>query len=607
MGLFFSALKLSPVFFILCVFLTTLNHCSAGHNCRGKTLVPEDSHCPLWFYNETSNHRCSFCKCKDSPVIEKSSYSLLQLGYCMTSDDENINIVPCPYDIAKDRENHLVHYYQSINFSGVTFGEVNNFTCSQLHRTGQYCSQCTNENYGPSVFTLDMACYPCHDTLYSGWFLYFLFELVPLTVFLIIIMFLQVSPTKANMKAFVFHSQLTTSILSLGSESIYSHACNGAEYYIRLIKTCYGFWNLDFFRSALPSFCVDTNLNNLEVMALQYVSVIYPAMLTLSAWLFIELHERGFKPIVLIWRPFKRCLSHFPVTNDPKRTIISFLATLIILSYTKVVFVFANVFKKVTVHEFCKESNPTSVLYLQPDVKYFDQDHAPVAVLSLIMLTLFVVAPTLLLLLYQITFFQDKLNLISVRSNNVQMFVEAFCDCFNDGSKENRDHRLFSTFYLFLRIIMLLIFTKLDSMVKAHVIMAVFHGLAIGILCFFRPYKQNCYTYLDIAFFISFGVASLFSVVATNNHTAPWTYFLFSVIYAIMGLPLLYATIRVLVVLVKWAKATDIRSICHWRRRGYFEIEEYGDESISVDSDREHAHHIENGRRSGQNDSFQSE
>ena len=37
-----------------------------------------------------------------------------------------------------------------------------------------------------------------------------------------------------------------------------------------------------------------------------------------------------------IERPFRRSLSHFSVTNDPKHTIMSSLATLVTLSYTKV-------------------------------------------------------------------------------------------------------------------------------------------------------------------------------------------------------------------------------------------------------------------------------
>ena len=40
----------------------------------------------------------------------------------------------------------------------------------------------------------------------------------------------------------------------------------------KVILTCYGFWNLDFFRYLIPPFCVSQDLKNIHVLALQYVS-----------------------------------------------------------------------------------------------------------------------------------------------------------------------------------------------------------------------------------------------------------------------------------------------------------------------------------------------
>lgn len=524
----------------------------------------------------------------------------MELGYCMTYDQDNnmTLLISCPYDVAQSHTEFLVHA-QSLLLN-TTLDLLNNFTCDQFHRHGMHCATC-DDNFGQSLFTMDLGCYSCTKA-YSGWPLYLFFELLPMTLFLILILLLRLTPTKPSIKSFVMFSQLVILCLSLNSEPPYKHVFkNNASILVRIIKACYGFWNLDFFRSLIPPFCVDENLNNLEVLSFHYISIVYPSVLTVIAWIIVDLHERGCRLVVRMWKPFRSYLSHYSVTGNPKRTIVTFFATVTLLSYTKVIYISANLLNVVTAYTVCGRNNIKNRMFLQPDIEYFSPQHAPFLILALTMLFIFVVMPLLILLLYPIGCIQDRLKSFCVRHTNIEMFVEVFQECYSDGSDGTNDRRLFSTVYLFHRILVVLVLVKSASSITGYIITAILHGIVVGLLFAFKPYKKDAYNYLDISFFLIFAVAFLFAAFVTHN--SQYSDAIFAGIFVGIIVPFHYAFFRVLVILIKWLKLMDMKNL---RRRGYVEISEYGIEqsaSISVAEQNRN----EQRRRTGGKDTLQRE
>lgn len=552
------------------------------------TTVREDGECYPGFFCRSDNG-CGNFGDSHGDIIRKSkddkNLSSLLLGYCMTyvGETNSSYIIACPYDIAK-RHSQLVRR-QTIDMD-VTLDGLNTFTCGQFNRTKKHCARC-QENTGQSIFTLDLSCYSC-ECRYSGWSIYFLFEFIPLTAFIFLLLLFQLSPTKPNIKSFVLFSQLT--MVSLSLQPTYNHLYNGkTSILVKIIKTCYGFWNLDFFRSVIPPFCVHDDLNNFEVLSFHYISIIYPTILTVVAWIIVDLHERGCKLVVRMWGPFRRYLSRYPTTGDPKRTIVSFFAGIVVLSYTKVIYISANLLNVVNEYTVCNK-NSEKWSFLQPDIKYFSPKHAPFAVLALLMMFFFVVLPLLLLLLYPIGCFQTKLKSFCVRHSNIQIFVESFHGCYFDGSNGGKDRRMFSTVYLFHRLVVVLILVKSVGNIAGYILTASAHGLIVGLLFAFRPYKQEAYTYLDILFFTISAMICLFTGVSIHNNSNPKILEItFTGIFIAMLVPLLYASIRVLIILVRWMKLIDVKSYIQQRRRGYVEISDYGsDLSTSTNETERH-------------------
>ena len=57
-------------------------------------------------------------------------------------------------------------------------------------------------------------------------------------------------------------------------------------------------WNLDFFRTLLPGVCL--HLTTLEVLALDYLIAVCPMLLMVIAYVLVELHGYGFRPVLFI-------------------------------------------------------------------------------------------------------------------------------------------------------------------------------------------------------------------------------------------------------------------------------------------------------------------
>ena len=66
--------------------------------------------------------------------------------------------------------------------------------------------------------------------------------------------------------------------------------------------SAYAIWNLDFFRALMPDICLQ--LTTLQVLALAYLIAVYPMLLMVIAYTLVELHGYGFRPVLLVWRPF---------------------------------------------------------------------------------------------------------------------------------------------------------------------------------------------------------------------------------------------------------------------------------------------------------------
>ena len=194
---------------------------------------------------------------------------------------------------------------------------------------------------------------------------------------------------------------------------------------VALIMSLCGFWNLDFFRTLYPPFCLHPNMNILQVLALDYTIAAYPLLLIVITFCLVELHDRNCTIVVFLWKPFRRCFIHFHRQWDIRTSLIEAFASFLLLSYVKFLGISLNFLLPVYLYNvYGEEMEP--YLYYDGTVEYFGKQHLPYAILAIAVLIIFIILPLLLLCLYPCQCFQKILNFYGLRCQALHTFMDAF-------------------------------------------------------------------------------------------------------------------------------------------------------------------------------------
>ena len=241
-----------------------------------------------------------------------------------------------------------------------------------------------------------------------------------ITIFFLIVIFLHISATSESMNAFVFFCQIIVANVSYGSPMYEATLGHVSVVLVKILMTVYGFWNLDFFRQMLPPFCVSANMNNLDSLALQYIAAFYPLCLISITFFCIELHGRNFRPVVCCWAPIHWCYARCRRIWNPQSSIVHVFATFLLLSHSKLILISTNLINFITISNITQLKNTTvafnltrdlkTFLYSEPSIESFSTAHLPYAIPAVIVLSTFVLAPPLILILYPTKLFQKCLG-----------------------------------------------------------------------------------------------------------------------------------------------------------------------------------------------------
>ena len=133
--------------------------------------------------NFSSDPKCVCGKWGSESLVqcdEKTLDAFLPIWGCMTYDNDSAELLigKCFYTLFR----HDLHRFTLQLPSNVTY--LNEFVCGPFGREGRLCGQC-KPGLGTSLYAKDLRCVNCTDTLFPGWAIYILAELVPSTLFLI--------------------------------------------------------------------------------------------------------------------------------------------------------------------------------------------------------------------------------------------------------------------------------------------------------------------------------------------------------------------------------------------------------------------------------------
>ena len=382
--------------------------------------------------------------------------------------------------------------------------------CGPLNRKGLLCRDCL-DGFGPAVFTTGYACENCTGHSYTGVALYLLLELVPITAFYFLVLVFQIRVTSAPLNGFIFFSQVVVIVYNNNVSVRAMFGTMGTTYNIlgKILFTCYGIWNLEFFRHIVPPFCVSENIRNIHALMLQYISAIYPLCLIAITYACIKLHDRNFRPIVWLWRPFHKCFTRTRRSWDSHASIIDVFANFLLLSYLKFLFVSLLLLYGTTIHNSYGVAE-SEVLYWDATVKYFSKEHLPYAMAAILILTIFVLSPALLLLFYPTKLFRKCSSYCRLRRwQSLHIFVEKFQGCYKDGVDGSKDYRSLAGLYLVIRIALLATGGYYTSYVMGWLLGATIIIAASLLIAIARPYKGDYMNVLESLMLALLGLVSL--------------------------------------------------------------------------------------------------
>ena len=483
-----------------------------------------DHGCPSWFV-PVSDGSCKCGKPIHNPVsviqCDPNTHQTLMLpGTCMdlyndSSEDKDVVVIGrCPYSVSqRDNVSQGVYVTPPQNVS-----ELNHFLCGRLNRSGLMCSQC-QEGLGTAIFSYSMQCLLCMSSG-LGWILYAFLATFPTTVLFLVLLIFQLRITSGPLNAYIFVCQLLATIAYSSRNSLENTSPFISEIW-SVILTIYGIWNLDFLRYFLPPFCASEQLGTIHVAALEYVVAFYPLLLTIIAYVCIQLHARGCRIIVCLWRMFCRCFSccrrRWGGQWDPAASLVHTFAAFLLLSYSKILTVSLELLAFTQLYVPSGEKvDPPRRVYLNPSLEWFGVEHLPFAIPAIFVIFIFVFLPALFLLLYPMRIFQKCLGCCGRRLLALHAFADVFQGCYKNGTNGTRDCRYFAGLYLVLRIV--IVIALYGGFVGFYEPMISIVSLVIASLLFllFRPYKNNSWLNIWDSIAFSLFAFALFCIMYTQ-------------------------------------------------------------------------------------------
>ena len=509
---------------------------SQGQGGNDHSEMAADTNCPAWTL-PIPGEDCCKCGSTLSGIVkcdpQTHNVSVLA-GYCITYDPvENATYAArCPYGF---NSHSNTEKFRAIPRSPL---ELNSAMCGSLNRQGRACGEC-KPGHGPGVFSADFKCYRCSGS-YHGWGLYLIFELFPITLLFLFIMLCHHRCTAASINGFLFFSQIVVAIYQFYPPDGSYPFGNTSNNIIRFYLVVYGFWNLDYFRQVVPPFCVSEHITGLHMIALLYVAVFYLLLLTLLAYILIEMHARSCRIVVCLWRPFHKYYVKVHRNVNPRNSLIDAFTTSLILSYSRLMLASFNLLHPLTLYTPDGSEVKKYAVYFYGSIDYFSHQHTPFIVLSFTVLFLFNLLPAVFLFVYPMKWFQKILGKSRKCARVLHPLADNFQGCYRRGVNGQWDYRWFAALYMVLRGAAFISHIMRGPPASWFVPTLLFIVAAL-LFANLRPYRNNIFNTgdsLQFALAIVFTVCQAIVAAAGVENTAHYQI----IAQLLLVVPLIYIT-----------------------------------------------------------------
>ena len=465
--------------------------------------------CPPWFLAQHTSDGNTTCVCGSSLYGAVSCNTTTQQAYlrhcfCMSYGEEQSLVVgKCLYSCYHRPLVLDSHYFQlPSNISKL----MNPLDCSRHNREGQLCGRC-RKGFAPSVNSYGLNCVKCEKNCLN-WLKYMAVTFLPLTVFFVIVIAFRVKVTSPSVDGFIF-------VCQIASIPSYWHIAEvqPKNHIISTLVSLYGIWNLDFFRSLIPPFCLDPKMSAPQAIAMDYLTAAYPLTLIVITYFFVELYDRNVRVVRWVWQPLHKCCTYLRQEWRIKTSLIDVFVTFFLLSYNKFLRVSYDLLVPVHLQNIHGETLNRSYLFLDGTIRYFGNEHLPYAILATVVMSCVIITPCLLLCIYPSRCFQKCLSRYSFRRLvQLNIFMDAFYGHYKDGTNGTRDCRYFAAVYLIMRFAVLTAWSITLTEMYYPIATTVYMVCALSIYVV-QPYKSIKFTIINTVLVSTLAFAHLWVIV----------------------------------------------------------------------------------------------
>ena len=516
--------------------------------------------CPPGFYlHETSPVSQSKCRCSvydadekynDIPYCdESSSQAFIQSQFWAGYIRNNSVLVVgrCPPGYCLSNGSRQIPLPTEADDT-----KLDQLFCSPNNREGVLCGRC-KPGYFVYANSKFHECGRCN--IKSGRLVEFFAKYVPLIIFLITIILLDINLVSGQLNTFVFFSQMLPSLNLYASGQI--SIPDAAKPFVEIYQLCYGVFNLQYFEllDSFPRVCTYKSGSALTLVILDYISAVCPIIIIFIIWLIVYTSDycicKGRRNAVGKVAQWLQSIYRKIKLNKSVSLSQSFIrgfVTFLVLSYTKFTLVTFTLLNPAYL------SGPggkrySVVVNLDGTLEYFGHGHLPYAIPAILVLIFIVLLPLAILAMYP-----RMCTWLGIHVHKMMPFFDSLSGAF----KHNCYY--FALLYFIYRLILVAIFSFTPEVQQQYVLQ---QTLSIAILVFHlikRPYKENMHNIVDLCLLaliptlLGISFFQLFNVITSNTINQ----FAMAVQIILLYLPLIYLASIMVYKLYLWRNVNKI-------------------------------------------------
>ena len=395
--------------------------------------------------------------------------------------------------------------------------KINELICSPKNRSGILCGRCENGSY---IYAnkKDYRCGKCPET--NGYMLQFFAKFLPLLIFLLIIIILDINLASGPLNTFVFFAQILPYLDLYAGGQIPIN--DGTKPFVMFYQFCYGIFNLQYFESLdiLPGWCTVKYQSALSAAAMGYVDAFCPLVVIFLVWLIIFASDycvccgnegNIIRRINTKFRQLYRRIK--PNGLSLSESFFRGLVTFILLSYTKFTLVTLTLLTPAYLHGPGGKTERV-VARLDGTLDFFDSEHRQYAEPAIFVLVFIILLPLVLFAMYP-----WMCNCLKIPTHKMMNFF----DTLNGAFREEYKLYYFSLLYFVYRIVLVAIFTFISEAHPHYVLQQIFAGIVLMLHAIAQPYKNKYHNILDLCILaliptvISISFYQLFNITTSDD------------------------------------------------------------------------------------------